>query len=298
VRIDAAVASAADSLASVSESPRLDAELLLARALDLPRSYLYAHPEDILDDAAAARFFTAVEQRLKGLPLAYITGEKEFWSLVLAVGPGALVPRPETELLVELALRRMPRRSELSVLDLGTGSGAIAIALASERPACRIVATDVSAAALLIAKHNAAKHGLGNVEFVEGDWTTPLADRLFDLIVSNPPYVRADDPALDELRFEPKVALASGSDGLDAIRALARDCGRLLMPSGALMLEHGPEQRDEVARILAAKGWTEIECVSDLAGCPRVTTATIESGLMQNRPSTYTVTLSRNRDTK
>jgi release factor glutamine methyltransferase len=257
----------------VSESPRLDAELLLARALDLPRSYLYAHPDDVLDNAAAARFLKTVEQRLEGLPLAYITGEKEFWSLPLAVGPGALVPRPETELLVELALREIPRGSALSVADLGTGSGAIAIALASERPACRIVATDISAAALLIAKHNAAKHGLGNIEFVEGDWTTPLADRQFDLIVSNPPYVRIDDPALDELRFEPKVALASGSDGFDAIRTLARDCGRLLIPSGALMLEHGADQHDEVARILAAEGWSDIECFSDLAGRPRVTRA-------------------------
>jgi release factor glutamine methyltransferase len=271
VRIDAAVASAADRLARVSESPRLDAELLLARALDLPRSYLYAHPDDVLDNAAAARFLKTVEQRLEGLPLAYITGEKEFWSLALAVGPGALVPRPETELLVELALREIPRGSALSVADLGTGSGAIAIALASERPACRIVATDISAAALLIAKHNAAKHGLGNIEFVEGDWTTPLADRQFDLIVSNPPYVRIDDPALDELRFEPKVALASGSDGFDAIRTLARDCGRLLIPSGALMLEHGADQHDDVARILAAEGWREIECFRDLAGRPRVT---------------------------
>jgi release factor glutamine methyltransferase len=270
VRIDAAVASAADRLAQVSESPRLDAELLLARALDLPRSYLYAHPEDVLDEAAAARFLETVELRLEGLPLAYITGEKEFWSLTLAIGPGALVPRPETELLVELALREMPRESSISVLDLGTGSGAIAIALASERPACRIVATDVSAAALLIAKHNAARHALGNIEFVEGDWTTPLTDRQFDLIVSNPPYVRADDPVLDELRFEPKVALASGRDGLDAIRTLARDCGRLLVPSGVLMLEHGTDQREEIARILAAEGWREIECFSDLAGRPRV----------------------------
>jgi release factor glutamine methyltransferase len=275
LRIDAAVASAAGRLAEVSESPRLDAEVLLARALDLPRSYLYAHPDDVLDEAAAARFFTALEQRLKGLPLAYITGEKEFWSLTLAVGPGALVPRPETELLVELALRDMPRRSDLSVLDLGTGSGAIAIALASERPACRIVATDISAAALLIAKHNAVTHGLGNIEFVEGDWTTPLTGRCFDLIVSNPPYVRDDDPALDELRFEPKLALASGSDGLDAVRMLARECGRLLLPSGALMLEHGADQRDEVARILAANGWIGIECFSDLAGRPRVTRAGI-----------------------
>jgi release factor glutamine methyltransferase len=273
VRIDAAVTSAAEKLAAVSESPRLDAEVLLARALDLPRSYLYAHPDEVLDEASSARFFATLDRRLKGLPLAYITGEKEFWSLSLAVGPGALVPRPETEFLVELALREIPRRHERSVLDLGTGSGAIAVALASERPACRIVATDVSTAALKIAKHNAAKLGLGNIDFVEADWTSSLSGQPFDLIVSNPPYVRPDDPALDKLRFEPKLALVSGNDGLDAIRTLARECGRLLVPSGVLMLEHGGDQRDDVAVILAEEGWSEIQCFNDLAGRPRVTRA-------------------------
>jgi release factor glutamine methyltransferase len=273
VRIDAAVSSAAEKLAAVSESPRLDAEVLLARALDLPRSYLYAHPDEILDEASSARFFATLEKRLKGLPLAYITGEKEFWSLSLAVGPGALVPRPETELLVELALREIPRRDELAVLDLGTGSGAIAVALASERPACRIVATDISAAALEFAKRNATKLGLANIDFVEADWGSSLAGQRFDLIVSNPPYVRADDPALDKLGFEPELALVSGHDGLDAIRTLARECGRLLVPSGVLMLEHGEDQRDEVARILAEEGWIGIQCFNDLAGQPRVTRA-------------------------
>jgi release factor glutamine methyltransferase len=273
MRIDAAVTRAAETLADVSESPRLDAEVLLARALDLPRSYLYAHPEEVLDEASSARFFATLEKRLEGLPLAYITGEKEFWSLSLAVGPGALVPRPETELLVELALREIPRRGELSLLDLGTGSGAIAAALASERPACRIVATDVSLAALKIAKHNATKLELGNIDFVAADWTSPLSGQRFDLIVSNPPYVRPDDPALDKLCFEPKLALVSGSDGLDAIRTLARECGRLLVPSGALMLEHGEDQRDDVVRILAEEGWSGIQCFNDLAGRPRVTRA-------------------------
>lgn len=273
VRIDAAVKSAAETLADVSESPRLDAEVLLARALDLPRSYLYAHPDEVLDEASSARFFATLEKRLEGLPLAYITGEKEFWSLSLAVGPGALVPRPETELLVELALREIPRRGELSVLDLGTGSGAIAVALASERPACRIVATDVSEAALRIAKHNATRLGLGNIDFVAADWMSPLAGRRFDLIVSNPPYVRPDDPALDKLCFEPRLALVSGNDGLHAIRTLARGCGRLLIPSGVLMLEHGEDQRDDVARILAKEGWNGTRCFNDLAGRPRVTRA-------------------------
>lgn len=278
MKIDATITGAAARLAEVSESPRLDAEVLLALALDLPRSYLYAHPDDVLDEASTARFFAAVEKRLQGSPLAYITGEKEFWSLPLAVGPGALVPRPETELLVELALREIPRRGEFFVLDLGTGSGAIAVALASERPACRIVATDISAAALSIAKHNAAKLGLGSIEFVEADWTTSLTGAHFDLVVSNPPYVRADDPALEKLRFEPELALVSGKDGLDAIRTLAADCGRLLTASGILMLEHGADQREEVARILAQNGWAGIECFSDLAERPRVTKASATGG--------------------
>lgn len=273
MRIDAAVASAADRLRPVSDSPRLDAELLLARALDLPRSYLYAHQDDVLDDAAVARFFDAVARRREGRPLAHITGEKEFWSLALAVGPEVLVPRPETERLVELALREIPRRDECDVLDLGTGSGAIAVALASERPACRVVATDLSPEALTVAQHNAARHGLGNIEFVHGDWTGPLGGRSFDIIVSNPPYIREQDAALDRLRFEPVTALTAGRDGLDAIRVLARDCGRLLKPSGTLLLEHGADQELDVARILEAAGWDAIECFTDLAGRPRVTRA-------------------------
>lgn len=273
MRIDAAVASAADRLQPVSDSPRLDAELLLARALDLPRSYLFAHPEDVLDDAAVARYFEAVERRREGRPLAHITGEKEFWSLALAVGPDVLVPRPETELLVELALRDISRRSACDVLDLGTGSGAIAVALARERPGARIVATDLSFAALAVARHNASTHGISNIEFLEGDWTAPLRDHLFDIIVSNPPYVREDDPALQDLRFEPVAALVAGRDGLDAIRVLARHCARHLKPAGILLLEHGADQQQDVARILHAEGWIGIECLRDSSGRPRVTRA-------------------------
>jgi release factor glutamine methyltransferase len=273
LRIDAAIENARGKLEPVSDSPRLDAEVLLARALDLPRSYLLAHPEEVLDEASLERFLDAVERRRQGMPLSYITGEKEFWSLSLEVAPGVLVPRPETELLVELALRAIPRDDGYAVLDLGTGSGAIAIALASERPACRIVASDTSTAALSIAHHNAAKHGFANIEFVQGDWATPVAEERFDLIVSNPPYVRAGDPALATLRFEPQEALVAGGDGLDAIRTLARDCRRLLKPAGLLLLEHGVEQQAEVAQILARERWSSIETFSDLSGRPRATRA-------------------------
>lgn len=276
MRIDTAVENAREKLGAVSESPRLDAELLLARALDLPRSYLFAHPEEVLDEASVERFFQAVEQRRQGMPLSYITGSREFWSLPLEVAPGVLVPRPETELLVELALREIPQNGEYAVLDLGTGSGAIVVALASERPACRFIASDVSPAALDVARHNAAKHGLANIEFVQGEWTAPFTNQRFDLIVSNPPYVRAGDPGLWRLRFEPREALVAGEDGLDAIRRLARDCRRLLKQRGLLLLEHGAEQQAEVAGILADEGWAGIENFRDLSGLPRATRAVLD----------------------
>lgn len=273
MRIDAALARAIEDLRPHSESPKIDAELLLARALDVARSYLFAHPEDMLDEAAIGRFFDAVERRRRGVPLAHITGEKEFWSLPLIVTPDTLVPRPETELLVELALRHIPRRGEWRVLDLGTGSGAIALAIASERPNCEVTATDVSGAALGVARENARRLQLANVSFVQGDWTEPVAGRTFDLVVSNPPYVRHGDPALEALRHEPAVALSTDDDGLAAIRILARDCGALLEPGAPLLLEHGIDQADDVADILKEHGWQDIGCHNDLTGRPRVTVA-------------------------
>jgi release factor glutamine methyltransferase len=273
MRIDAALERAIEELRPRSESPRIDAELLLARALDVARSYLFAHPEDVLDEAAIARFFDAVERRKQGLPLAYITGEKEFWSLPLIVTPDTLVPRPETELLVELALRHIPRRETYRVLDLGTGSGAIALAIARERPNCEVTATDVSEAALGVARENARRLQLANVSFLQGDWTEPVAGRIFNLIVSNPPYVRQGDPALEALRHEPAVALSTGEDGLAAIRILARGCGALLEPDAPLLVEHGIDQADEVARIFGEHGWLDIKCHNDLTGRPRATTA-------------------------
>lgn len=269
MRIDVALERAVEALRPVSECPRIDAEVLLARALDVGRSYLYAHPEDVLDEAAVRRFVNSVTRRAGGVPLAYITGVKEFWSLGLMVGPETLVPRPETELLVEIALGLLPRRTEARVLDLGTGSGAIALALASERPAWRVTATDVSAAALAVARENARQLGLPNVDFAEGDWTEPVASRTFDLVVSNPPYVQRDDPALAALRHEPDLALTPGEDPLASIRVLARDCVNLLAADGPLLLEHGIDQARDVARILAYHGWTDIETFDDLTGRPR-----------------------------
>ena len=273
MRLDAAIAAATERLTNISESARLDAEILLCRSIDMPRSYLFAYPEDELDALAAERFETLLERRLDGEPMAYITGSKEFWSQELQVSPATLVPRPETELLVDLALREIPRKAEWHILDLGTGSGAIAIAIAGERPLCNITATDISEDALAIARENVRAAGLGNVTCVQGNWTAPVSDRRFDLIVSNPPYVRDDDAALDALRHEPRSALAAGEDGLDDIRILAGDCPALLADEGWLMLEHGAEQQQAVADLLAAEGWADISCHNDLAGLPRVTVA-------------------------
>jgi len=274
ITIERSLADAAEKLAEVSDSPRLDAETLLAWVLDARHSHLFTHPEAELNDETAREFSDALARRHQGEPVAYITGSKEFWSLLLKVNRDTLVPRPETETLVEQALLLIPRDRPCRILDLGTGSGAIAIAIASERPNCEIVATDASRDALEVAKENAKEHGLDNIRFVEGTWTEPVDDRSFDFVVSNPPYVRDDDPALDELRYEPRSALAAGPDGLDAIRKIAEDAGKILTENGTLFLEHGADQQNAVADVLRQNGWTGMECSNDLAGRPRVTKAT------------------------
>jgi release factor glutamine methyltransferase len=273
LQIRAILEDAARRLEALSDSPRLDAELLLARAIDMPRSYLFAHPDEALDALAVIRFREALERRLAGEPMAYISGSREFWSLEFLVTPATLVPRPETELLVDLALREIPRRAERDILDLGTGSGAIAITIAKERPLSRITATDISTAALDVARQNARQLEVPNVEFLAGDFAAPVSGRRFNVIVSNPPYVRSDDAALDALHREPRAALIAGEDGLAAIRILARDCGALLEADGVLLIEHGAEQRDSVAALLREHGWTDIACHTDYAGLPRVTVA-------------------------
>ncbi|MCP5092942.1 MAG: peptide chain release factor N(5)-glutamine methyltransferase [Gammaproteobacteria bacterium] len=272
-RIDAILGEAVTRLTGISESPRLDAEILLRRTIDMPRSYLFAHPEDVLDDTTFDRFDALLRRRLGGEPMAYIMGTREFWSHELLVSPATLVPRPETELLVELALRETPRKAEWKILDLGTGSGAIAVALASERLMCEVTAVDVNEAALAIAAENARQLALSNLTFAQGNWCEPVRGQLFDLIVSNPPYVRAEDEALANLRFEPIDALLAGADGLDAIRTLAADCGEILRADGALLVEHGADQAEDVASILAAAGWAGIVNHKDFSGHPRVTVA-------------------------
>ncbi len=273
MRLDAAIADAVQRLARTTDSARLDAEILLCQAIDMPRSYLFAHPEDELDPLAVDRFEKLVTRRLDGEPIAYITGHREFWSHRLLVTRETLIPRPETELLVELALREIPTDANWRILDLGTGSGAIAIAIASERIACEIVAVEQSSAALAVAKENIRQCNLANVTCLHGDWTAPVQEQTFDLIVSNPPYVNDDDEALSALRFEPLSALAAGADGLDDIRILATDCRTIIADSGCLMIEHGCDQQQAVAEILARANWVDISCHNDLAGRPRVTVA-------------------------
>ena len=263
----------AGRLEAISDSPRLDAEVLIGIAIDVPRSYLFSHPEDIPDDEAVARLEKNLARRLAGEPMAYIMGTKEFWSLELMVTPATLVPRPETEVLVELALREIPREGEWSILDLGTGSGAIAVAIASERPLCNIIAVERSTEALRVAEQNVRNLNLANVECLQGDWTEPVQGREFDLILSNPPYVEAGHRDLTRLAQEPQAALVSGDDGLDAIRVLARDCRDILKEGCAMLIEHGFDQEDGVATILAKEGWTSIECRKDMAGLPRVSIA-------------------------
>ena len=273
MRLDAAIADASTRLTDSSDSPRLDAEILLCQTIDMPRSYLFAHPEDELDDLTKERFEMLLQRRIDGEPMSYITGTKEFWSHELLVSPATLVPRPETELLVELALREIPRKAEWQILDLGTGSGAIALSIAAERLLCTVTATDVSPDALAIAAENVRQADLANVSCIVGSWTEPVAGQRFNIIVSNPPYIREDDEALKNLQHEPLSALASGADGLDDIRILANDCAAILTADGWLMLEHGADQQADVTNILDAAGWVDIACHNDLAGKPRVTVA-------------------------
>ncbi len=272
-RIAGLLEDASRRLRAVSDAPRLEAEVLLARAIDMPRSFLFAHPDDELDDAAVGRLEATLLRRERGEPMAYISGEREFWSMNLLVTPATLIPRPETELLVEQALAFLPRRAERRVLDLGTGSGAVALALARERPLCRVTATDISREALAVARHNANRLALANIEFVRGRWTEPLTGRRFDVIVSNPPYVRDADPALASLSYEPRLALAAGESGLDAIEEIAAGAVSIAAEDAALLLEHGADQRDAVDAILQTQGWRDLRCVPDYAGHPRVTIA-------------------------
>ena len=251
----------------------VDAEWLLAHALDKPRGWLYAHADAAVDASVRQRFEGLVERRAAGEPVAYLTGTRGFWTLDLCVTADTLIPRADTERLVELALARLPMDAACRVADLGTGSGAIALAIASERPHATVVATDASAAALVVARRNAAALRLDAVEFRQGDWYAALSDEVFDLVASNPPYLADDDVHLSEgdLRFEPEAALVSGRDGLDAIRRIVSGATMHLRPGGWLLLEHGWEQGAAVRALLRDAGFVEIATQHDLEERDRVT---------------------------
>ena len=256
---------------------RLEAETLLAHVLGKTRAWLYAWPEYALDAEQHAAYENMVEARAHGEPIAYLTGHREFWSLDLQVTRDVLIPRHETELLVQLALARIPRDVDTTVADLGTGSGAIALALAQERPRAHVLATDASAAALVVARANAERLTLSNVEFARGDWCDALDQRTFDVIVSNPPYIASGDAHLDigDLRSEPLSALASGSDGLDAIRRIVAQVPAHLRDGGWLLLEHGWDQAARVRELFEQCGFFAISTAHDDAGHERVTMASL-----------------------
>lgn len=267
----AALRDAERRLAHASPSARLDAEVLLAHVLDKPRTYAIAWPARTLPGEALAYFNTLVERRAAGQPVAYLTGEREFWSLALKVDDAALIPRPETELLVERATTVIERSAASRVLDLGTGSGAIALALALRFPRLAVTASDVSAAALRVAEANRKALGADNVELRESDWFMALGDG-YDVIVANPPYVASDDPHLEQgdVRFEPRVALDGGRDGLDGLRKIIGEAPQHLLRGGWLLLEHGFDQGGAVRELLQAAGFSSVDTHRDPAGHERV----------------------------
>lgn len=253
-----------EALRAARIDPR-EARLLLAAATGFSEASVLAFPERDLSQESATRYLDFVARRAAGEPIAYILGRKEFYGLELVVTPAVLIPRPETELLVDLALERRPA----SIVDLGTGSGAIALALKRHLPATRVVAVDASAAALEVARRNAVKHNV-EIELRHGRWFEPLAGERFEAIVANPPYVAVGDPHLAELPHEPRLALEAGPDGLDAIRLIAREAPAHLLPGGWLLLEHGAGQHAAVRAALEAAGLETREGWPDLAGIPRV----------------------------
>lgn len=256
-----------------SDSARLDAELLLAHVLNKPRSFLLTWPEHQPQPAEIEHFYCLLKRRQRGEPVAYLLGRRGFWSLDLEVDRSTLIPRPDTERLVEVALERVVNQPA-RVLDLGTGTGAVALAIAVERPTWQVTGCDSSVEAVALAERNRQRLGIGNANFLSSDWFAGLGEGVsFDLIVSNPPYIADNDPHLTEgdVRFEPASALVSGADGLNAIRHIVQTAPGFLQPGGWLLLEHGWEQAEAVRNLLGARGFVEVQSWQDLAGHQRIT---------------------------
>ena len=258
---------------SQDTNARLESEILLAFLLNKARSYLYTWPEKELTTEQSSQYHQLVERRCAGEPVAYITGSKEFWGLPLTVTPDTLIPRPETEHLVEIALQHIPADKPSRIADLGTGSGAIALAIASERPKAIIEACDSSAAAIAVAKQNQSQLNIPNVQFSTGSWFQTLTSEPFDIVISNPPYVAEGDPHLSQgdLRFEPSQALSSGVDGLNDIREIIQTATQHINNAGWLLLEHGFDQADAVVSLFEEAGYSEVECFRDYAKLERAT---------------------------
>jgi len=255
---------------------RIEIQCLLQHVLGVPRAYLLAHPEQTLSETQQQVYGELLQRRLHGVPIAHLLGEREFFGLNLKVTPATLIPRPDTELIVELALARIPQAQPYRVLDMGAGSGAIALAIAKYKPNAEVVAVDASLDALAVAIKNARSLGVANVRFMQSDWFSALSGQHFDLIVSNPPYIASDDIHLTQgdLRFEPLSALASGADGLDDIRHIISAAPHHLTSNGWLLLEHGYDQARPVRELLGLRGFSEVFSEKDLSGIERVSGGT------------------------
>lgn len=271
--IKSALAVAFDLFQNSAETPLLDAEILLCNVLDKERAYLRTWPERALTQDQLQAFQVLVTARQLGKPIAYLTGNREFWSLDFQVSPDVLIPRPETELLVELSLKLIPVTKPCHIIDLGTGSGIIAVSLATERPQAKITATDISSSALEMAKLNATKNKVKSIQFYQSHWFNNVPPGKFNLILSNPPYLAEDDPHLTEgdLRFEPKTALVADQDGLADIRAIAETAITKLESGGYLMVEHGYAQGLTIRNLFIGLGYDNVQTYQDLADLPRVT---------------------------
>lgn len=256
-----------------SESARLDAEILFCDVMHLNRTRIYSHPDQVVPDDKLALFKSLIEQRQHGHPIAHLTGKKEFWSLEFAINEDTLIPRPETELLVETALQIIPENAAFNILDLGTGSGAIAIAIASERPNCTIVATDINTNTLAMAKKNAEAHQLQNIQFYLSNWYQNISSQEFNLIVSNPPYIRQDDEnlSLGDVRFESELALVAGIDGMQAINIILEKAKHYLASDAYLLIEHGYDQRSLVQGAFLKHNFKQLKTFQDLSGQDRMT---------------------------
>ncbi len=273
-------ASLRTALALTANEARLEVQMLLQQALGVTRAWLMAHPEQVLNAIQQTAYEAMLKRRLQGEPIAYILGEREFFGLNFKVTPATLIPRPETELLVELALQHIPEQHvPFRVLDLGTGSGAIAISIAHNKPHVEVVAVDASAAAIEVARENAKRLAVSNLTLAKSEWFSALSGQRFNLIVSNPPYVAAGDEHLTrgDVRFEPLSALASGADGLDDIRRIVGDARDFLEPGAWLLLEHGYDQAAQVRDLLQQNGFLEVFSARDLAGIERVSGGAVQA---------------------